>query len=458
MSSIESSPTRLVPAVKGLSPSLKIRRFRLEVVEGPDQGRSCRPEEDRATVGKTAGADLVLTDRTVSRVHLEVAVVDEGFLLRDLGSTNGTYLEGYRVREVYLRNGARLGIGNTLLEFQIDDDDSDVELSPQHRFGPLVGTSAKMRRLFAQLARVAPTDATVLVEGETGTGKELVARAIHDHSERRDGPFVVVDAGSLPATLIESELFGHERGAFTGATTARAGAFEEADGGTVFLDELGELALELQPKLLRVLEQREVRRVGSNRTVSVDVRVVAATNRDLRSEINRGHFRSDLYYRLAVVPLSLPALRDRPGDVPLLAQAFLTELSAQAGRRFDLSAESEEKLKRLPWHGNVRELRNFIERSIWLSEGRELEVSALLDDQVQPAAGEESAAAPVDAPRVEVEMPYKEAKKRWTDHFDQVYLPALLERCEGNVSKASREAELDRAYLFRLLRRHNLRG
>jgi len=463
MSSSETSPTRLLTVADGRPSALLVRTFRLHVLEGPERGAQYRSTGDRATVGTARGADLVVSDRTVSRVHLEIAATPQGFLLRDLDSTNGTYLEGYRVKEVYLRHGARLGIGHTLLEFLLEEGENDVELSPLDSFGPLVGAEPSMRRLFAMLGRISPTDATVLIEGETGTGKELVARAIHDHSHRRGGPFVVVDAGSLPATLVESELFGHERGAFTGATSDRASTFEEADGGTVFLDELGELPLDLQPKLLRVLEQREIRRIGGNRTVKVDVRVIAATNRDLRSEINGGSFRSDLYYRLAVVMLSLPALRERRGDIPLLARTFLDELSSTAGRRFELSESSLAKLQRLPWHGNVRELRNFIERSVWLSEGSELQVTGLVDGQplaaaprgatVTGATGENE----TTAPPIEVLHPYKVAKKHWTEHFDEVYLPAIMERCGGNVSKAAREAQLDRAYLFRLLQRYGLK-
>ncbi len=462
MSKPESNPTRLVSPVGGHPATLRVHHFQFTVLEGPDRGKICRLDTDRGTVGTADGADLTLTDRTVSRVHLEVSTSSQGFLLRDLGSTNGTYLEGYRVREVFLRPGARLGIGNTLLEFQLDGKSSDIALSAQDRFGALVGADPSMRRLFALLARVAPTGATVLIEGETGTGKELVARALHEQGARRDGPFVVVDAGSLPSTLIESELFGHERGAFTGATTDRAGAFEEANGGTVFLDELGELPLDLQPKLLRVLEQREVRRVGSNRTQKIDVRVVAATNRDLRTEINGGTFRADLYYRLAVVPVTLPPLRERAGDIPLLARTFLTQLGRQMGKQFDLSDSALARLQKLPWHGNVRELRNFIERSIWLSEGERLQVTGLIDDAA-PSPSSSGAftaegAAEIGTPSIEIRLPYKIAKKQWTDHFDLVYLPALLDRCEGNVSRASREAELDRAYLFRLLRRYGLRG
>ena len=465
----DTSGTRLISAAGGAPSSMRVRRFRLVVVEGPDRGLRCEPEGARATVGTVQGADLVLTDRTVSRCHFEVSATPQGFLLRDLGSTNGTFLEGYRVREVFLRPGARLGVGNTLVEFQLHEHESEIELSPHERFGPLVGADPAMRRVFSVLQRIAPTDATVLVQGETGTGKELVARAIHEHSPRRDGPFVVVDAGSLPATLVESELFGHERGAFTGASSDRAGAFEQADGGTVFLDELGELPLELQPKLLRVLEQREVRRVGSNKVRPIDVRVIAATNREIKSEINAGSFRADLYYRLAVVTVELPPLRERPGDVSLLARAFLTDLGRRAGKRLDISDATLARLRTLPWRGNVRELRNFIERSVWLSEGTEVQVTGMIESHPAGASGREAgagargeadqprsagtSAAPGGTPEVEVLLPYKVAKQRWTDHFDSVYLPALVERCDGNVSKAAREAELDRAYLFRLLKR-----
>ncbi len=462
----DSSPTRLVAPDGGAPSSLRVRRFRLTVLEGPDRGLGCEPQGDQATVGTVEGADLVLSDRTVSRFHLKVSATPQGFLMRDLGSTNGTYLEGYRVREVFLRHGARLGVGNTLIEFGLQEEESDFELSSRQRFGPLVGADPAMRRIFSMLQRIAPTDATVLIEGETGTGKELAARAIHEHSNRRDGPFVVVDAGSLPATLIESELFGHERGAFTGATNPRSGAFEEADGGTVFLDELGELPTELQPKLLRVLEQREVRRVGSNRVKKVDVRVIAATNRELKAEINRGSFRADLYYRLAVVTVTLPSLRERPGDIALLARHLLKELGTQTGKQFDISDATIERLERQPWHGNVRELRNFIERSIWLSEGQQLQVTNLLENDVgraapraaegEPESRSESPTPP--GPQPELLLPYKVSKQRWMDYFDTTYLPALLERCTGNVSKAAREAELDRAYLFRLLRRHGLKG
>ncbi len=457
--SADSGPTRLVQAHGSPSQSLMVRRFRLVVASGPDRGRSFEAEGDRVAVGTVPGADLVLTDRTVSRIHMEVAAREEGFLLRDLGSTNGTWLEGYRVKEVYLRDGARLGLGQSEVVFQVGEGESDHALSASDRFGPLVGASPPMRRLFATLARVAPTDATVLVQGETGTGKELVARGLHEHSPRRGAPFVVVDGGSLPASLVESELFGHEKGAFTGAAGSRLGAVAEADGGTVFLDEIGELPLDLQPKLLRVLESREVRRVGANAPRKVDVRVVAATNRDLREAVNRGTFRADLYYRLAVVTVSLPPLRERDGDVPLLARRFLDDLEERLGRRFEISDGTLARLARLPWHGNVRELRNFVERSVFLAEDGRLATSSSLEPGVlpDPAGPGPGAGAPAPGPAVETELPYKVAKSRWTDHFEEVYLAALLDRCGGNVSKAAREAEMDRAYLFRLLRRYGLK-
>jgi transcriptional regulator with GAF, ATPase, and Fis domain len=461
MSTTESSPTRLVVKAEGSgASSLRVRPFRLVVIDGPDKGHSCEAADDRVTVGKVPGADLVLSDQTVSRYHLQITATPLGFLLEDLGSTNGTFLEGYRVKEVYLRHGARLGVGHSLVELRVGGVERDIALSAQQRFGPLVGADTSMRRVFAILQRIAPTDATVLVQGETGTGKELVARALHQHSERKDKPFVVVDAGSLPPTLIESELFGHEKGSFTGAATARAGAFEEAEGGTVFLDELGELPLELQPKLLRVLEQREVRRVGSNRPRPVNVRVIAATNRELRSEVNRGSFRADLYYRLAVVTVSLPPLRDRPGDIELLARTFLEELGRRAGRTLSLSDRALARLQASQWPGNVRELRNFIERSVWLSEGDLLQVTGLLESGSVEPPSVSRRVEEVEAgrgPRVSKELPYKIAKQQWTEYFDEVYLPPLLERCSGNVSKAAREAQLDRAYLIRLLRRHGLK-
>ncbi|MCC7537937.1 MAG: sigma 54-interacting transcriptional regulator, partial [Deltaproteobacteria bacterium] len=399
--------------------------------------------------------DLRLSDPTVSRAHFEIRDDRDGYVLTDLRSTNGTIVDGVRAREVVLDRAHALVAGQSTLRFELSDRETEVEV-PKAGFGGLVGSSPAMRRVYATLARAAPRDVTVLIEGETGTGKEVAARAIHAASARAMQPFVVVDCASLPANLIEAELFGYERGAFTGAVTARAGAFEMADGGTVFLDELGELAPELQPKLLRALESREVRRLGGAQPRAVDVRVVAATNRDLRAEVNDGTFRADLYYRLAVVTVRLPSLRDRPEDIPEIARHLVARIAEQSGLALTVSDETLERLKRRRWPGYVRELRNFLERAVTMSDGDHLELGATTEagaDASKVAPATDSAGAPV----IEHDLPYRVAKQRWTDAFEARYLPALLTRCEGNVSRAAREAEMDRAYLIKLLKRYDVR-
>jgi len=291
-----------------------------------------------------------------------------------------------------------------------------------------------MRHAFALLERVAATEATVLLEGETGTGKELAAAAIHDAGPRTADPFVVVDCGSIPDNLLESELFGHERGAFTGAEKSRAGAFEEAHGGTIFLDEIGELPLPLQPALLRVLEERSVRRVGSRSArKSVDVRVVAATNRDLRAEVNAGRFRGDLFYRLAVLRVRLPSLRDRLEDLPLLVETLLRRLGAtpDAKRRLTRSAFLR-SLRRHSWDGNVRELRNYLER-------------ALVFGPPEP-----SDAAATDPG-------FNASKRRAIEAFEREYLAELIAGHDENVTAAAKTAGINRVTLHRLLRKHGYR-
>jgi DNA-binding NtrC family response regulator len=457
--SIESA-TRVVAGGR----ALRVRRVRLEVVEGPDRGLARDFDSDRLVLGTAPGSDLQLTDRAVSRHHCEIQLLPEGYLLRDLGSTNGTLVAGLRAHEVFVRDGVTLEIGGSRLLFRALPDEAEVELSADDRFGDLIGASPAMRRVFAMLAKLAPRDITVLVSGESGTGKELVAQALHRASPRAEGPLVVVDCGAMPATLMENEIFGHERGAFTGADRARAGAFERADGGTLFFDEVGELPLELQPKLLRVLESREVARLGGAAPRKVDVRVVAATNRDLRAEVNRGAFRGDLFYRLSVVELRLPALRERFDDVPLLTRHFLDQAASRAGApaRYDLSARTLEKLKRHRWPGNVRELRNFVERSVSLAEG------SVIDSTLAGGEGAPAPSAPAAAPAApalpEAHLPeallllsYKAAKRLYTEPFERQFLQALLERTGGNVSKAAREADLDRAYLIQLLKKHDLK-
>jgi DNA-binding NtrC family response regulator len=309
----------------------------------------------------------------------------------------------------------------------------------------LWGRSTAMRRLFALAGRVAASDVTVLIEGETGTGKDALCEALHQASTRASGPLIVVDCGAVPPNLFESELFGNEKGAFTGADRARAGAFEEADGGTLFLDEIGELPLQLQPKLLRVLEAREVRRIGSAQPRKINVRVIAATNRDLREEVNRGTFRQDLYFRLEVMRLRVPPLRERPDDIPVLAEHFRT-LAKPGDAAPPFSDETLRNFVAHPWPGNVRELRNAVERL------------TVLDDMpfTTPTAADVDDGSGGGEP-VDIRVPFKEAKNALTDRFERRYLTAMLEATAGNISEAARRAGIDRVYLLRLMGRYGLR-
>ncbi|HEX2659420.1 MAG TPA: sigma-54 dependent transcriptional regulator [Polyangia bacterium] len=311
----------------------------------------------------------------------------------------------------------------------------------------MIGHSDTMKRVFETLSRAASKDATVLLEGETGTGKEISAEAIHRSSRRRDKPFLVVDCGAIPAQLLESELFGHERGSFTGAVGSRPGVFEAAAGGSVFLDEIGELALDLQPKLLRVLERREVRRIGTNQHIPVDVRLIAATNRSLKSEVEAKRFRADLYYRLAVVEVRLPPLRERTGDLPLLVDHIadaLGPLDEESARELR-SPEFQSKLGDYDWPGNIRELRNFLERCVALGDFRPPKSS-------RPAVvPQPAAAAPLSS------RPLREAREEWTNAFEKRYLEELLAAHDNRVSAAARAAGVDRIYFYRLLWKHGLR-
>ncbi len=345
------------------------------VISGADLQKTFSIEGKEVTIGSQGDNHCVLNDPTVSRHHAAIEETREGYVLRDLGSTNGTSLSGILIKEAYLEYGSIIGLGNTQLQFVPLEERVEIPPSQEPYFGDVFGGSVEMKRIFTMLKKISPTDITLTIEGETGTGKELVARAIHFRSQRAKGPFVVIDCGSISKSLIESELFGHEKGAFTGATQARRGAFEMANGGTIFIDEIGELGLEMQPKLLRVLEQREVRKVGGNAVSKVDVRVIAATNRDLVSEVQRDRFREDLFYRISVVRIHLPPLREKGEDIPFLAQQFAREFSEQYGGGGDVavSAEALEILKHYHWPGNVRELRNVITRAMAMGNGKVLQ-------------------------------------------------------------------------------------
>jgi len=437
-------PGRTVPLDEQNLPTLaRFRRFRVSVTGGPDAGKRCTSSAERVVVGTHESADLVLTDETVSRFHFEIVIGPETALLRDLGSRNGTILDGVAVREAFVSEGAAIQIGRSQLRFELHADDVTMALSERTSFGAMVGASVPMRRAFALLERAASSNAAVLLEGETGTGKEVAAESLHAASERRDGPFVVVDCSAIPPDLLEAELFGHEKGAFTGAIAAREGAFEAADGGTVFLDEIGELAPALQPKLLRVLEKKQIKRVGSNAMRTVDVRVVAATNRSLREEVNAKRFRSDLYFRLAVVEVRLPPLRERREDLPLLVERLLDGLGAAGPDADALRApDSITELGRHTFPGNVRELRNYLERFLTLRERLPLsDAGGSTDVEGAPA----------------FDQPLRVARERWSRTFERRYVEELLRRHGDNVSAAARAAGVDRMHFYRLLWRHGLR-
>jgi two-component system response regulator GlrR len=398
---------------------------------------------NRMVVGSADGVDLVVKEPTVSRLHAELDPRPSGLWVRDLGSRNGSFIEGVRVESGCVPDRGHLKLGGLELAVHYGPQPSAVALSPEPRFGPLLGVSAPMRELFARLGRMAISEATVLIQGETGTGKELVARALHEASPRATGPFVIVDCGALPEGLLDAELFGHARGAFTGAAGARAGAFEAADGGTLFLDEIGELPLPLQPKLLRVLEARTVRRLGENDVRPVNVRFLSATHRDLRTMVNAGAFREDLYFRLAVLPVTVPPLRERPGDISLLVRSFLPA-AAQGLLTGPLLTEMEAR----PWLGNVRELRNFVDRLTALGEHEALAGT--------PAA---SATAGLKRPLLPPDwltMPLRDLRERCTNQMEEEYVRALLDRHGRNVSAAAQAAGVDRSYLHRLLRKYGV--
>ncbi|HVK71108.1 MAG TPA: sigma 54-interacting transcriptional regulator [Polyangium sp.] len=429
-----------------------IGRFRLQITAGPDRGVERVSDGAELSVGTAAGNHLVLTDGAVSRHHCVITVTDRGFLVRDLGSRNGTRVTGFRVEGAYLAPGAVLGIGKSTLRFDPLPDEIVEPLADEERYGRILGQSMAMRRLFAALPRIAASDSTVLIEGETGTGKGLLAEVIHQKSARAQGPFVVIDCSAIPPTLIEAELFGYMRGAFTTALQSRAGAFEAAAGGTVFLDELGELPIDMQPKLLRALEERVVRRIGSLDPVKLDVRVIAATNRDLRQEVNRGTFRSDLYYRLNIVRIRLPPLRERREDIPPLVAHFYEQF-ARSGDPLP-PAELVAAFTKQDWLGNVRELRAAVERAI-LMEDQELWFEATLG---AAPGSEPKAAAP---PSVDYEDDlalgsFRAAKERAVARWERGYIETLVRQSGGNLSRAARSAHMDRNHLRELLRRHGI--
>ncbi|MCU1281924.1 MAG: ATPase [bacterium] len=420
-------------------PSSSVEALCLIVTGGPDAGLNLELEPGRYVVGKSRECALALVDAAVSRQHLSLEVDRWGVVVRDLDSKNGSYYHGARFREVVIGAGAVIQIGCTQLKFARRPTGAQVTPSENDHFGQLLGRSLVMRELFAVLERVAASSEPVLIEGETGTGKELCAEAIHRASPRARGPLVVCDLAGVPRTLIESELFGHVKGAFTGATVDRVGAFESGHRGTVFLDEIGELESDFQPRLLRALENHTVRRVGSPVYRNVDVRIIAATNRDLAQEVESGSFRSDLFHRLSVVRVRLPALRERKEDIPFLVERML------AGSGVKIAAATMALLQEYDWPGNVRELKNVLRRGVALnSDGGTLEPESL---------GLAGAEASPERPAVDT---YHEAKAQLIETWEKSYVRRVLDETGGNVSHAARKCGLGRAYLHRLIRKYQL--
>lgn len=434
-----------------LPQTITLKKYTLKVVAGCNKGLERIFDRRAVTIGTSDDCNFVLDDPTISRNHCRIEFDTNGYRIEDLDSKNGTFVNGIRIASAYLPNDSVIKVGQTEISFKLKDDTVKIEISQDARFGNLLGVSIAMREIFALLRRVAPTDATVLIEGESGTGKELVAEALHAGSPRSAKPFVIFDCSAVPKDLLESELFGHVKGAFTGAVKDRRGAFEEAHTGTLFIDEIGELSPELQPKLLRALEKKEIKHVGSNERIPVDCRIIAATNRKLENEVRAGNFREDLYYRLAVIQVEIPPLRKRIEDIPFLINNFLDEFAARNdGKRFRISYETMEKLKSYPWPGNVRELKNFIERSVILSDSEQIGqfISGNIDP-IREIASESGAVFRYD-------LPFKDAKERLLKDFESRYFERVLEQTGGNISKAAKLSGIHRKSLEYILKKIEL--
>jgi transcriptional regulator with PAS, ATPase and Fis domain len=425
---------------------VRYERTRVAITKGPDAGRVIAAAGRTLRIGTAPGSDLTLTDDTVSRSHCEIELTESGFRVRDAGSTNGVRVAGVRIFDAAFSAPVELTIGETTLTITPLAETEAREHTTAPRFGDLRGNSRKMRELFAELERFAPTNLSVLLEGETGVGKDLVAESIHRASDRSDGPYVVFDCSAVAPTLIESELFGHDRGAFTGSVGERPGVFEEANGGTLFLDEIGELGKDLQPKLLRALEKREIKRLGARRPTPIDVRTIAATNRNLLAEVECGNFRQDLYYRIATARLLVPPLRERLDDIPMLVEHFLAQ-EAPTLAPGSIPPHVWQMFTAHRWPGNVRELRNAVQRLIVAPE---LSLHSASGDRAERAPAAES--TPV------VQEPLRIARRNAADGFERDYLRVLLARTDGNVTRAAAIAEVSRQMIQKLMRKHGLGG
>jgi len=419
---------------------LILKKARFTVMNGKDSGKELVIQKPLVLIGTLPGSDLVLTDPTVSRRHAEVEERSDGYVLRDHDSTNGTFLDGVRVREAYLSPGSVIRLGQTEMTFAPLEERIEVPQSKAGSFGELIGSATPMQEVYGILERIAPADVTVLLEGETGTGKELAARAVHSHSRRSGRPFVVIDCGAVAPNLIESELFGHEKGAFTDAVKARQGAFELADGGTIFLDEIGELSLDLQPKLLRALDQRETKRVGADKPITVNVRVISATNKELDKEVKAGRFREDLFYRLSVVRVSMPPLRKRKEDIETIAGHLLEVISPEIGKTITgLSPEALSALTAYAWPGNVRELKNVLGRAAALCDGKRIEAKDLFLSQGKKTAT------------------FDGLSGKTLEEIEKAAIAATLKAADNNKTEAAKVLGIAYSTLYEKMKKYGMR-
>jgi DNA-binding NtrC family response regulator len=470
-------PPTKIQYTGGRPSTLRVRQCTLTIVTS-EGTREQTFDREEVTLGAMEDNDVVLSDPTVSRYHCKIRQEDTGYVLIDQRSTNGTFINNVRIREAFLSPGCTIQVGQCKLKFNARDEKVDLVPSARDQLGSIIGGHAKMREIYAIIEKIAPTATTMVIEGQTGTGKEVVAQTIHKLSPRVKGPLIVFDCGAVPPNLIESELFGHEKGSFTGAVMTRQGLFEMADGGTLFLDELGELPIDLQPKLLRVLEQREIRRVGSSKPIKVDVRIIAATNRDLEDAVRAGRFRQDLFYRLSVVRIKLPPLCERVEDIPLLVSHFLKNQSYNlrpdgSPRVTGVSPAALQAMQAYAWPGNVRELVNAVERAVSFCDGDVIEPADLPDHirdvrgepgayasghtmEARPRAPEGEAAPRPPSDLVSGDMTFKDAKEQWVSSFERDYIISLLKRHGGNISHAAREADIDRKYFRKLMKKYEI--
>ena len=438
---------------------IHLEKCKLIVVDGPDRGREIIVDKPIIRIGTNEKNDLVLTDNTVSRFHCEIRRVREEYMLIDRESTNGTYVGELKLREVFLYANVEVMIGSSLVRFEPLVEEIPVFPIARNTYGALIGAASRMREIYGIIDKVAPSELSVVIEGETGTGKELVSRAIHERSRRARGPFVVFDCSAFPENLLESELFGHEKGAFSGAIRTHRGVFERAESGTIFFDELGEMSVNLQPKFLRALESGEIRRVGGERTIKVDVRVVAATNRNLEQLIEEHKFRQDLFYRLAKMRFALPPLRDRPDDIGLLIDHFLKQLRKRSERDAPtrvraFAPEVIEAVQSYDWPGNVRELRNVVERAATFCEGETVGLEDL-PGELLTRIGRRPMPV-LEGPTVGTNAGLKEAKERMVARFERDYLISLLDRHNMNISRVARDAGIDRRHVYRLMKKYEI--